>query len=447
MIAGERQIAPDVSGIRRDHVARYEWAARQINSGQAVLDCGCGVGYGSKILARNADSVIALDNDAGAIAYAKKNYSAPALAYLQHDAADGIPWECEAAIAFEIIEHLADPRPFLKGINRSCGILLASVPNEKVFPFRGYKFHHRHYTAEQFEALLNECGWRVDEWWGQLGPESEVERNVHGRTLVVRASRLNAAVIEHPPLAAAIEEVPRHVAIIGLGYSAEKYMDRVKRLGSRRKFADQIWGINCIGDVLRCDLVFHMDDIRIQEIRARAKPDSNIAAMVEWLRGYDGRVITSFAHPDYPCLETFPLQDVINELGLAYFNNTVAYAVVYALFIGVEKISIFGCDYTYPDRHKAEKGRACLEFWLGYAKNRGVELAMPPNTTLMDCRDDDGEEATLYGYDAVKMFIRQFNDGEFKVTMEPLDKLPTAEEIEDAYDHGKHPLQQGRKRE
>jgi hypothetical protein len=32
--------------------------------------------------------------------------------------------------------------------------------------------------------------------------------------------------------------------------------------------------------VLVCDRVFHMDDIAVQEIRAAANPDGNIAAML-----------------------------------------------------------------------------------------------------------------------------------------------------------------------
>jgi protein-L-isoaspartate O-methyltransferase len=58
--SGERQVAATVEGIRRDHVARYEWAARQINSA-VVFDFGCGVGYGSAILAARANRVIAID--------------------------------------------------------------------------------------------------------------------------------------------------------------------------------------------------------------------------------------------------------------------------------------------------------------------------------------------------------------------------------------------------
>lgn len=239
-----------------------------------------------------------------------------------------------------------------------------------------------------------------------------------------------------------------HVAIIGLGPSAEAYVDHVKRLGSRDVFADQVWAINAMGSVLDCDLVFHMDDVRIQEIRAAAKPDSNIAAMVKWLKTTPVPVMTSLAHPDYPSLVEFPIEEVINRFGRGYFNNTGAYAVAFAIFKGASKISLFGCDYTYANSHRSEKGRACMEFWLGYATAHGIEIALPQLTSLMDTFDDrDEDDVQAYGYDAVKIACERDDAGHMKLTMTPRDRLPTAEEVEAAYDHGRPPREQHRVKE
>src|SRR6266446_6824651 len=171
-----------------------------------------------------------------------------------------------------------------------------------------------------------------------------------------------------------------HVAIVGLGPSSAVYVDICKRLGDRRKYCDQTWVINAFGAVLVHDLLFHMDDVRVQMIRAQAEPQSNIAAMVQWLRTHVGPVVTSIAHPDFPALIEFPLEDMVNEFPVCYFNSTAAYAVAYAIHKRVSKISLFGIDFTYPDAHDAEKGRACVEFWLGIATQRGIKLAMPKET-------------------------------------------------------------------
>ena len=52
----------------------------------------------------------------------------------------------------------------------------------------------------------------------------------------------------------------------------------------------------------------------------------------------------------------------------------LAYAVALAIHEGATKISCFGMDFTYPDVHDAEKGRACVEFWMGVAAARGIAL-------------------------------------------------------------------------
>jgi len=234
-----------------------------------------------------------------------------------------------------------------------------------------------------------------------------------------------------------LETVPEHVVILGLGPSAEAYMDLAKRLGNRRRLCDEVWAINALGDVVQCDRIFHMDDVRIQEIRAAARPKSNIAAMLEWMKSHPGPIYTSRLHPDYPGLIEFPLEDVINSCGVAYLNNTAAYAVAFAVHIGVKRITMFGCDYTYPNAHDAEKGRACTEFHLGIAKERGVAIGLPDRTSLMDAIST--QQDRLYGYDTLDIEFEGDGDEPVKVIFTPREALPSADEIEARYDHSKHP--------
>ena len=229
----------------------------------------------------------------------------------------------------------------------------------------------------------------------------------------------------------------KHVAILGLGPSLSEYLDIAKRLGGRHAYCDETWGINAVAGVVQCDRVFHMDDVRIQEIRAAARPDSNIARMLDWLRAHPGPVITSRAHPGYPGLVEFPLADVLNHLGHDYLNNTAAYAVAYAIHVGVAKISLFGCDFTYPNAHDAEKGRGCVEFWLGYARARGIQLAIAKTSSLLDALHPRRER--LYGYDTLDVGIKEQADGTVRVSFAERETLPTAEEIEARYDHAAHP--------
>lgn len=232
-----------------------------------------------------------------------------------------------------------------------------------------------------------------------------------------------------------------HVAILGLGPSLESFVDFAKRAGGRSAVCDEVWGINAVGDVIACDRIFHMDDVRVQEVRAAARPASNIAHMLAWMRRHPGPIYTSRPHPDYPGLVPYPLQDVVNSCGWSYFNSTAAYAVAYAVHIGVKQISMFGFDFTYQSSHKAEKGRACVEFHLGIAAARGIKIGFPDSTSLMDSCAPMAER--IYGYDTLDLTIEGDDDGPVRILFAPHDRLPTAEEIEQRYNHDKSTVPPG----
>lgn len=234
------------------------------------------------------------------------------------------------------------------------------------------------------------------------------------------------------------------VALLGMGPSAHEYVRTVSSAGSARVF-DELWTVNCYGSVYRADRVFHMDDVKIQEIRAAAG-HKHIENTLKWLKEYDGDVYTSRAWPDYECLQEFPLEDVLTATGgPVYFNGTVAYAMALALAgvegglpEDVESISLFGLDYAYQmPVWKGEKGRSCVEYWLGRmhagrkAPQNGPKVFLNKKTWLMDAAFGP----SLYGYDTVAVEINAREDGSAKVEFVPIPEAewPTAFEIEKRY--------------
>lgn len=232
--------------------------------------------------------------------------------------------------------------------------------------------------------------------------------------------------------------VPESVAILGLGPSLDAYADTVaKQLGARRAMFDEVWGMNSAIDAFNCDRGFHMDDVRVQEIRAAARPKSNIANMLGWLRTHPGPIYTSVPHPAYPGLVAYPLEQVMNACGQTeYFNSTGAYAVALAVALGVKRIYLFGIDYTLPNFHHAEQGRGCVEFYLGMHKARGGVIGLPEGTALMD--GIATRAARLYGYDGMDIAFEAGGDEPLRLRFTPR-ALPSAEEIEARYDHSRSP--------
>jgi hypothetical protein len=223
-----------------------------------------------------------------------------------------------------------------------------------------------------------------------------------------------------------------HVSIVALGPSSHSYLTMMEGLGGRHAFCDEVWAVNSYGDVLACDRIFHMDDVRIQE--QRAVNNKKIGNMLAWMKATHIPIYTSRRHDDYPALQEYPLEDVINTVGTDYFNCTPAYAIAYAIYLGAKRISLFGLDFTWPNSYDAEQGRACCEYWIGRAMQRGIEVFVVKTSTLMDANVPN--DLRRYGYDTLHVEV-SLDGGKARVTTTPKDVIATADEIERRYDHTK----------
>ncbi|HJT63084.1 MAG TPA: class I SAM-dependent methyltransferase [Burkholderiales bacterium] len=429
MQPGERQVAETVDGIRADHTARYLWAAdrlRQLGA-KTVVDVACGVGYGAKILADAGFRVTAFDVNAEAIAHARKHFDHPSIVWGVGDAAQMAVGFHDAAVVFEAIEHVPNPGQVLERLRGCVEHLFVSVPNEAVFPYRPQiAFHFRHYRRVELETLLRERGFSPRECFTQADTAAPVVYGENGRTILIEAVR--------SPIPRAMDRVPESVALVGMGDSKSTFVAAAGVHGGARALYEEVWAINCMAGVIRCDRIFHMDDLMVQEARAAAGNET-IKHMLELLRGHPGPIYTSKAYPDkYPGSVPFPIEDLIAKFGHAYFNSTVAYAVAHASFLGVKRLGLYGIDFSYAGHHSREKGRGCVEFWLGFASARGMMIQVAENSTLLDANVPEAER--FYGYDAEHITVDDSGERPI-VRRTPRDKLPSAAEMEARYDHSK----------
>jgi 2-polyprenyl-3-methyl-5-hydroxy-6-metoxy-1,4-benzoquinol methylase len=189
MLDTSRQWGHTVQEIKKDHVNRYRFAERYVTG--RTLDAACGCGYGSKILLETASEVVGVDDSIEAIEWAREFFRGPQFIKGRIEES---PWsgQFETVVSLETLEHLQEPEEALKAFRRACvGTLIASVPNEDLYPFKAETFanddspHYRHYTPEEFQDLLERHGFKVTGKYCQVSKiEPEVVKGTDGRYLI-----------------------------------------------------------------------------------------------------------------------------------------------------------------------------------------------------------------------------------------------------------------------
>lgn len=136
------------------HRSAYEFA-RPLLRGRRALELGCGAGYGTVSLRGEAKLLVGVDRVAPDAAH-----RGPQLCYLRADlgALPLAPRSFDAALSFQVIEHLEDPGLLVRALSRCLrpeGLALVSTPNiemsDGVNPY-----HVREYRADELAACLRE---------------------------------------------------------------------------------------------------------------------------------------------------------------------------------------------------------------------------------------------------------------------------------------------------
>ena len=174
--------------VEAEHLARYWWAAG-LAEGHRVLDAGCGVGYGSSILAdRRAAEVVGVDV-AAAVVEAASAAERPGLRFETGDLAslDHPDGSFDLIVCFEVIEHVDDPAAVLEELARLLsehGVLVISSPNREAY-VPGNPHHQKEFKPDEFEAALAEL-WsevrllRQHNWIGSAVLDDEATRSGTG---------------------------------------------------------------------------------------------------------------------------------------------------------------------------------------------------------------------------------------------------------------------------
>lgn len=159
---------------KRIHLERYEYAGSAL-AGRRIMDCACGMGYGTDILGALAHGI---DIDPEAVSLARQSYPNRQFSvgnYLT------IPFDgYDAVVSFETLEHLDDPEAVLGRMPETITDLVASVP---IRPTVGWNSWHRSdFTKDSFREMIRRHFPEIVFEKGQMWVDGEdLYLFVHGR--------------------------------------------------------------------------------------------------------------------------------------------------------------------------------------------------------------------------------------------------------------------------
>jgi len=184
----------------------------------------------------------------------------------------------------------------------------------------------------------------------------------------------------------------KNIAIVAMGNSQLDY----HRMITHSEEFDEVWAINAmIGVLKKADRAFILDPAS----RFFDTEDAgNMTVMMrETLPTINYPIYTCELDKRVPALEEYPIDAIVKDLKCGYFNNTIAYAIAFALWNKVSSINMFGADFTYKSNlYFAESGRACCEFWLAKCTDAQITIQVALSSGLLDT--DVPIKEKLYGY-------------------------------------------------
>jgi 2-polyprenyl-3-methyl-5-hydroxy-6-metoxy-1,4-benzoquinol methylase len=169
-LTGERTVPgiPAENYWFRRHEAAYEFLAPQA-AGRVLLEVGCGEGYGTDLLARTAQRVLAIDYDATTLAHASNRYPSARFVRANLAALPVASGAVDVVATLQVIEHVWDHGQFIdecRRVLRPGGRLIVTTPNRLTFspgldaPVN--PFHTKEFTAAELTGLIGARGFAVD---------------------------------------------------------------------------------------------------------------------------------------------------------------------------------------------------------------------------------------------------------------------------------------------
>ena len=172
--------------FRIEHLARYYFAAEELNRFEKVLDVACANGYGTQILSQKALRVIGVDKNKEYLKIAEHKYSNKNIEFNCIDVdRENIEGLFDGIVCFETLEHLKYPEKLLKNLYNiltNNGTMILSVPNSNYEVIENGKnkdpFHLHIFEYNEIIDLIEKSGFIIEKVYGQSYTNKIVNKEI-----------------------------------------------------------------------------------------------------------------------------------------------------------------------------------------------------------------------------------------------------------------------------
>ena len=183
------------------HIATYEYAENFVEN-KIVLDFGCGSGYGTEMLSKNAANITGVDISKEAVDYARNNHQSDNVVF--KTISDLNDEKFDVITSFQVIEHVPNDVEYIKTLKRFLnpgGHLLISTPDKKHRLFNHIQkpwniFHLKEYTPKSLESLLKKHFSKVEIF--KIGSDSDLVLEEIARTKKQKMITLPSTLFFYP---------------------------------------------------------------------------------------------------------------------------------------------------------------------------------------------------------------------------------------------------------
>ena len=110
----------------------------------------------------------------------------------------------------------------------------------------------------------------------------------------------------------------------------------------------------------------------------------------EHMKKCGNKLIIQAPHADYPEAQIYPKDDILAKYPRRYFTSSIAWMLALAIEQKPTHIGIWGIDLCVNEEYNYQ--RPCVEYLLGVAEGRGIDVTIPKVSTI--CR-----ASYLYGFE------------------------------------------------